>query len=172
MCDTGTSRANDGSRSGEYKDAVFLRNLIGSHLDVESLFDLRHRAADNQHEAIRGLIGHNKAIGFGEIGHFLIFRFRATEPFRELSYAEPMAVVGAGWVGEPIYQTGQFFLVAHRQVDDEVQGLIGWKKTDRRCAPAGNCGANVLVQYLECLLGPSWDSDQQEHSGADNRSES
>jgi len=62
-------------------------------------------------------------------------------------------------------------LVAHGQVDDEVQGLSGWKKTHRHCAPAGKHGANMIVQYLKNLLSPSWDSDQQEQSRSDHRSE-
>jgi hypothetical protein len=94
--------------------------MISAHLDVESLFDLRHLAADNQHPAIRRPIGHCKTIGLGEIGDFLVFRLCAPEPFGELGHTTPVAIVWTGWVGEPIYQASQFVLVAHGHVDDEV----------------------------------------------------
>ena len=55
-----------------------------------------------------------------EIGDFPVFRLCAPEPFSELGHTKPVAVVGTGWVGESIYQAGQFVLVAHGHVDDEV----------------------------------------------------
>ena len=84
------------------ESAVFSGMLIDSHHHMEGFVDLRHRAIDIDEQAIRRRIGHCKTIGPGEIDHGLVILHRWAELLCELSYGQKMAVVGAGWVIEPI----------------------------------------------------------------------
>ena len=72
---------------------------------------------------------------------------------------------------EPTQHAGQLGLVAQRQHDGEIQALRRRQRTHWRCLPAGNRGAQMIMQYLERLLRLSGDwMGKPERTGPDQRS--
>ena len=134
------------------KDAVLSGMLVVPHPHIECLLDLRNRAADGHNHPICGRAGDGKSIGLGKIDYSLVVLCSGAELLSELINAEEMAVIGAGWIVEPAQQAGQFALVAQRQHDGEIQLLRLRQRARQRRLSAGDCGANMMTQYLERLL--------------------
>ena len=109
--------------------------LIVVHPHIEGLFDLRHRAVDRHHQAIRGRVGHGETVGLGEIDHRLVILRRGAELPCELIHAEKMTVIGAGGVIKLAQQAGQSGLIAQRQHDGELHAAA-WPEADPPAPPA------------------------------------
>ena len=109
------------------KRARFLRMLENPQAQMESSRDVGDRAGHVQHYAVGMRDGDRQSVGLREIHQRLVVLLVRPEALGEFPGRQIVAVTGAGRVADLLEQAVEFFLVAQRQADGQVQTLRAWE---------------------------------------------
>ena len=139
---------------------------IKPQVQVESFFDVRDRAGDDEKRGIGKGFGDGEVVRVGEINDCLVIRRTGGKAFDELLRREIAVIIGARRVVDIVYELGEFRLVAVGQADLQLE-LIGLgQATDGRSLRGGR--GNVSMEDLG-RRRPDGQRGQQTERGSDQR---
>jgi hypothetical protein len=98
--------------------------LIETHGDVEGFFDGRDRAFQLHVARITRTAQHGKAVRFRKSNEGVVVFLAGTKPLSEFSGREEATVGRTGWIVEFLDEILELGLMAQRQNDVDVEGLV------------------------------------------------
>src|SRR6516164_9198748 len=117
--------------------------LVNIHRHVEGLLDVFDRRIGFDDHSVGSDAGNGHAILVCEADHGIVIATTRAKYVRELFYTEILLIVRAAWLVEILKECFQVSLIANRQADYDVKGLVCIESLYKCCL--------TLHGYVSCV---------------------